>query len=1612
MRLLKISILIILSLSSISLNAQISDKLTINLADFIIQKGENGYDNIAWKTDYTTFEVGNPKLPVYRVTYVLPIDAKFTDVKFFLKKKELLKENLFIVPVQQLIPTNNIQKVVFTQPNNKIYELDSPYPNKLYEVESDETFQGYHILTLLIYPFEYIPKSRTLFYYSELSYTVNYIKEINSKEIKPLKQTLFRAEQCKGFIKSLVKNPENIEFFGSNVQSIWDGSKRKTESKNASSQQKTLQQIKSVSVLDEIPPDYIIITSDSLKTTFKVLADWKTKKGVFTIIKTVEEIANEYSGIDLQEKIRKYIIESYTHFGAGLYILLGGDINIIPARMVVGIDNILQAADMYYGSYNGNWNSDGDNFFNAPDYISQISLGIVLGRLPAKNTTEVSTMVNKVIYYEKAINMPETSYLRNNLYSDAYMAPNNPGPLTPLYIYNLEEIKEYVDSVPSNIQNKYICDNASCDVTKRVRYNTYDTICPGGDIELNKENFLSCLNTGANLGVGKFHFIYHMDHSGASSMGTSSIDKSQGITNLDMDNLTNGGSTQILMSGSCHPANFAEDCIAKHYLKKQNGGGVAFIGNTDSGYTNEHDQLEQFLKALYNKNTFNIGKTYLYVVKESNSSRYNKPWRLHLLGDPEMQVWTDVPQQLTVGVPPAILLGNQTDTVTLSNLPANVKAMICIQKGTEVYTTQQVIGTGDTLRIPINFTVNTPGDVNVTVTAHNFLPKEKTITANQTPAPNLYISTVDFGDGIVSGTGIGNGNGLNDAGETISLGLGIKNTGVNQANAVTATLNCNSSFIKIKSNQVSLGSLASGVTTTGVFSYKIDSLAPEKKANDTIPVQFSLSIKDVNNVIWKDTFDIDIFNSEIKQGNKSIVYISKNHTAISANDTVRFKIDLKNIGNAQATSIKATLTPNSTSANYISSCSATPRLYPTIGHFEVKQDSVPFQFVTSGSYQSGNENLLAFKLKVENPYGKVWNYDFDLSKPAKVTGLVEYSADTTEIDLKWNYSTAYSGYNVYRCNVDSATNNPIGNYVKVNTDSVTFSYYIDKNLGKLTKYLYKVAAISKTGNEGELSDSFLAWTSFPVKKFPLDFGAIRGGIIAVDINNDGYKEIFGATKGGYILGLDHNGKELYNIDGNVTTQGAYATLKTEVWGTPAVGDLHSNGQKQLIGANRNYSPFKVYCFSSNSTNSSIPDTLWTKKILSGNMSGVILSNIDNSADGSLEVIVACENGDILIYNANGNLLNTIHSAGSLGAVAVADLTGSGTKEIIKAVGNSIYIWGNDGNPYKGINGAYCSISSGAFTFNNQSVIVCDIDNDGKKEIIVTAVSGATGKIYAIRTDFPDSIVTNWNTPEIKTYGSISVGDLNHDGILEIAALGSNTLNVLNNKGILLDSIHVEGLNPVGNPIIADIDGNSDNEIIFGSSLGTNQNLFGYSMDFVHNDIKKVLGFPLKTHATAFSIPCVSDINNDGKNELIAGVDNWIYIWKTNGKAGNVEWGCDWQNEHNTSEYTKNCNLVSLESSETWSSDHDFCGDLIVKSGTLTINNGSNLKMGNSTTITVMSGASLVIDGASVLNANVRALAGSTLTIKNNGSIKLRSNAEFYTETGTNLEIQYGSVDKQ
>ncbi|OJV37666.1 MAG: hypothetical protein BGO29_12265 [Bacteroidales bacterium 36-12] len=1436
--------------------------------------------------------------------------------------------------------------------------------------------------------------------------------------IQPKTQSVLRSELCKKIVKHWVRNLTDVDLFGSIVQNLREG-------KGTMQKSNGMQKAKTLSTYDEIVPDYIIITCDSLKSAFQTLADWKTRKGLFTITVTTEEISNNFPGSDLQEKIKNYLANAHNIWGDGLYILLGGNINIVPSRYVKGAyDNLSYPTDKYYSTAKGiTWSIYNGNIFYGNNSLSLIN---ILGRIPVNNVQEVITYSNKLITYEKSNDIIDINYFKNNLYSDAYMQVSG----NYLFDFGLSSIKSYnnnKNNVPIHINKKYICDNADCsgDIS---RYSTSGSTCDSssgitnGDIEFSRNNFLSCLNYGANLGIGKFHFIYHMDHSGPTVMGTSGKDKGQSINNTDMDNLTNGTAYQIMMSGGCHPANFAYDCIAKHYLINSNGGGVVFIGNTDSGITNEYSQLYPFCNALYNNSLgrYDIGSAFQNI---SISGSFNNKWRLHLLGDPEMQVWTDTPQQLNVTVSPAaVQLGEQSVSVTISNLPAGESAIICVQKGTEVYYPMTVTS-NDTY--VLDFTVDTPGTIHVTVTAHNFVPNEKTVQANASSVPHLFVDSVDFIDDGTNGS-VGNDNGRNDAGETIRLKTILKNSGVNAANTVTATLSSLSPHISILNNQANFGTIGSGQTATNYFLYTINSVAPNISANGNNPARLSLEITDINNTVWRDTFSIDVYKDSIMQRNKPILSTTNGDLIIEPNETVRFNIDLQCLGMGTSKGLSAVLTTTN-SSNIIQSCPSTPHTYPDIAPFGTGQAVIPFEFTTGPAY-NGNKATLTFNLQVTNAYGKTWNFPFNLSQPAQVNGSsIEFTADLDEIDLKWTNVTSVAGYNIYRCNV-GVNDTEVGDYEKLNSVPVTFAFYNDtKNLSTLTKYYYKITTIKSDGNESEPTRK-LAWTSYPRKSpFPVtldnSLGNFKTPINVADINGDGKKEIFAGTRGGndkgFLVGLDYLGNELYDIDNNVTTYSGFAKLGKAAWAIPAIGDLNRMGKSQIVEPTREYGADvenALFCYSMEDINpiDGKPDLLWSNYTTEKQyLKGVVLSNIDNSPDGSMEIITTSdERGSISVYNSQGVLLTNIAAANTYGYIAVADLDEKidGKKEIIHTANNGIYVWHHDGSNYQGANPFYSTPLTG-YNFVG-SPVVCDIDGDGHKDILAFAIenktpdsSPSTAKLFGVKND--GSTITGFNgSITINTscdwYQDLSVGDLNNDGNLEIVTLAKDVVKIWNNQGQLIISIPVPGLDGGDTPILGDVNGDDLLEVIF--TMGNL--IYAYGID---GNLSS--GFPLRSSEVSCGGLCISDIDGDNKTEILVTANNKIEMWQTDGSPSKIEWGSQRHDQYNTGEYYQICEPTFVTSSSTWSANQSLCNDLVIKSGNLTINNNSNVTMTSNSMVIVMAGATLTIDSGHILNANVKALAGSNIIIKNNGSILLHSNGEFEAEAGANVEIFYGSIDK-
>ena len=157
----------------------------------------------------------------------------------------------------------------------------------------------------------------------------------------------------------------------------------------------------------------VVISPSEFSETLQPFVEHKNAYDVPTISVTLEEIYSSSTGRDNPEKI-KFFIKHAVEDWHTQYILLVGDIKKLPIRSTHASwweGNLL--SDLYYADiYNGkgdfcSWDSNKNNRFGETDRDGNDFDGVDLyadvhvGRLPCSDTTELQTMVNKIITYEE-----------------------------------------------------------------------------------------------------------------------------------------------------------------------------------------------------------------------------------------------------------------------------------------------------------------------------------------------------------------------------------------------------------------------------------------------------------------------------------------------------------------------------------------------------------------------------------------------------------------------------------------------------------------------------------------------------------------------------------------------------------------------------------------------------------------------------------------------------------------------------------------------------------------------------------------------------------------------------------------------------------------------------------------------------------------------------------------------------------------------------------------------------------------------------------------------------------------------------------------------------------
>lgn len=404
-------------------------------------------------------------------------------------------------------------------------------------------------------------------------------------------------------------------------------------------------------------------------------------------------------------------------------------------------------------------------------------------------------------------------------------------------------------------------------------------------------------------------------------------------------------------------------------------------------------------------------------------------------------------------------------------------------------------------------------------------------------------------------------------------------------------------------------------------------------------------------------------------------------------------------------------------------------------------------------------------------------------------------------------------------NVDSDPINEIvtskGDVLQFNGTSAPVQWHFNSST-----YSYEFIELSDIDLDGKKEIIKVnGWDSISVydadiqqRKFMIPTNNDIDAILLADLNNDNIDEI--------IYG-DGQWGDIHCI--NATTHAQMWTLNNTGHGVSAlsIGDTDADGTKELFYGNGASSSSGDTLYVHNASNLAKE---WNSKCIDGPYYAMDIDDIDN--DGTKEIVA-------ISYESSSGYKS--------GVLSIFDAT----THALEWESNGVF---------------FNSVWTGIFDLE-----ISDIDNDGDKEIIVAAGVTYTGKIWIV--DGTSKVIQSshlYQTENLDEFYSISIDDVDHDGNLEIVAVGDEVY-FINPSNFTLEwtSPTYSGNNSricrTGN-----IDADTAVEVLICAGSG-----FGGNQIVVYDGISHV-----KTQTISSSYRCfdLMDMNGDGIDDIIAGTN--------------------------------------------------------------------------------------------------------------------------------------------
>ena len=388
--------------------------------------------------------------------------------------------------------------------------------------------------------------------------------------------------------------------------------------------------LNSAATLNGLEAQYLIITHDNFEEAILPLAERKVEKGLDTKIITLSDI-----GSNTAQGIFNYIRNCYQSWNDLEYVLLVGDVEYIPTHYIHEhpyYTDTYTATDLYYGTMGSS--TIGNDIFQ----------DIFVGRLPVKSSSEVDTIVNKILHFESSYD-PSSSWM-NDILCAAH-----------------DETDSFFEDTSEEIVNHL--EPMGFDITR---------VYTGGSYTGTTQDVINAINQDV-------FFINHRNHGNRLGWGHPSFNI------YDIDDLDLNDHYPTMFSINCESGWFdhsSYDCFGEALLKEQNKGLVGFIGASRVSYSGYNDMLDKgLIDSIWSgfipgyENMYgpaaNLGKVLAYGKKYVYDEYYLPggcdpyPWGasytgtvrtfelFNLLGDPEFSFidiqspsWIQVPTDQSI----------------------------------------------------------------------------------------------------------------------------------------------------------------------------------------------------------------------------------------------------------------------------------------------------------------------------------------------------------------------------------------------------------------------------------------------------------------------------------------------------------------------------------------------------------------------------------------------------------------------------------------------------------------------------------------------------------------------------------------------------------------------------------------------------------------------------------------------------------------------------------------------------------------------------------------------------------------------------------------------------